>query len=151
MYNHNNLIFNTMSNSSKTNVPVQFPTMLEYFWDLDGLSNRSKEMQPTVNVRDLPKKYELKIAAPGFKKKDFSIGIEHGQMTINAQSNSAEDKDGEIFSRREFSCSSIYGTFTLPEDINEDKISAEYKRGILTIKLKKPGNGSVLKQQVKIK
>lgn len=139
-----------MSNSSKANSPVQFPTMLEYFWDWDGLSDRSREMQPNVNVRDLPKKYELKIAVPGFKRKDFRIEIEHGEMTITAESNSKENKDGEMFSRREFACSSVCGTFRLPEDIDEHKINAKYKRGILTIELKKPGNGSVVKQKVKI-
>jgi len=139
-----------MSNSKKTNDPVQFPSMLEYFWDWDGLSDRSKEMQPNVNVRDLPNKYEMKIAIPGFKRKDLRIEIEHGQMTIIGESNSSENKDGAIFSRREFACSSVCGTFRLPEDIDEDKISAKYKRGILAIKLKKPGNGSVLKHKVDI-
>jgi len=139
-----------MSNSIKTNRPVEFPTMLDYFWDLDDLSDRSKNMQPAVNVRDLPRKYELKIAVPGFKRKDLRISIEDGQLSIIGESNAEENKDGETFSRREFACSSVCGIFKLPDDINEDKISAKYKRGILTIKLKKPGNGSELKQKVRV-
>lgn len=134
-----------------------FPTlssMMEDLWKTDRFFNKplfSQEMIPAVNVRDTKQGYELEMAAPGYKKDDFKITTEDGVMTISAEIDHEEKEEKENYSRQEFSYSSFTRSFSLPENVIEDDISASYHDGLLTINLKKSGKIEAQKKEVKIK
>ena len=74
------------------------------------------------------------MAAPGFNKKDFNIEINNNVLTVKSEKQTEnETKDGEQFTRREFSYQSFSRSFTLPSSVKGDKISAKYDNGILRI------------------
>ncbi|MBN8862661.1 MAG: Hsp20/alpha crystallin family protein [Sphingobacteriales bacterium] len=90
---------------------------------------------PAVNITEHEKEYQVALAAPGLRKDDFKIDMDGNMVTISsAKEESKEDKD-KRYTRREYSYSSFSRSFTLPEDVNRDKIEARYEDGVLTLLL----------------
>lgn len=92
---------------------------------------RKRANTPAVNVKESDNGYDIEVAAPGYNKDDFDISVDHNILTIKAE---MEDKqEDEKMQRKEFHYASFQRSFTLPENVNEDKIDAKYKDGILHI------------------
>ncbi len=94
---------------------------------------------PAVNIKETPDNFHVEMAAPGMDKKDFKIELDGSSLTISAQKeNEREDKNGENYSRKEFSYQSFYRTFHLPKEVvNGDKIEAKYENGLLKLDIPK--------------
>jgi HSP20 family protein len=114
------------------------------------VSNRNTSMPP-VNIREDEKKFTLDLAVPGIDKKDLKIEINEDVITISSEHKEEKEETRDDFKRREFSYSSFCRSFYLPENVNKDKIEANYKYGILTVELpKETEEKAKLSRQVKI-
>jgi HSP20 family protein len=100
------------------------------------LTNRTSSM-PAVNIREDEKSFILDLAIPGMDRKDLKIDINEDALTISSESNdeSTEERDG--YKKKEFNYSSFCRSFYIPDNVNRDKIEANYKDGILTVSLPK--------------
>jgi len=106
-------------------------------WNNRNFSNTNTTL-PSVNVKESADGFEVDMAAPGLEKKDFKIEINHGTLTISSEKKvENETKEGQQFTRREFSYQSFSRSFTLPETVDNDKISAKYENGILKVSIPK--------------
>jgi len=125
-----------------------FPTFPTFFDDFvskdlynwyDNSFARMDSTLPSVNLKETEKEYKIELAAPGMKKNDFNIALHNGILTIKSEKEEEkEDKDKEgNFLRREFSYESFSRSFTMPENVKEEAISAEYHDGILSIVINK--------------
>lgn len=93
---------------------------------------------PAVNIKENGDAFNVEVAAPGMSKDDFNIHLDNNLLTISSETKEeVEDEKEERFTRREFSYTSFRRTFTLPESVDGDKISAKYHDGILMIHLPK--------------
>lgn len=94
---------------------------------------------PAVNILESADEFQVEMAAPGMEKKDFKIELENNILTISSERKKEdEDKEGDNFTRREFSYQSFQRTFTLPHDVvDADKINARYENGVLKLLIPK--------------
>jgi len=127
----------------KANYPA-WPNFLNDFFDRDWLDWTSRHFSetnttlPAVNVKESDDEYTLEMAAPGFEKKDFKIELSHDLLTISSEKKvDKETKEDQQFTRREFSYQSFSRSFSLPETVDSDKISAKYEKGILKVSIPK--------------
>jgi HSP20 family protein len=120
-------------------VPALFNVFDELFntnWH-DNYFDLKGAFIPSVNVSETDKEFRMEFAVPGFSKQDFTIDVEKEYITISAKKEeNKEIKEGK-FTRKEFSYGSFKRTFTLPENIDSEKIDAMYESGILNIVLPK--------------
>lgn len=125
-------------------LPVMFrnnwmPTLFEDFLNTD-LMPRTGSTAPAVNVRESETAYTMELAAPGIKKEYCRVNInEDGNLAIaieNKCEHKQEDKKHHYL-RREFSYSNYEQNYTLPDDVERDKISAKVEDGILTVTMPK--------------
>jgi HSP20 family protein len=100
------------------------------------LNNRTSSM-PAVNIREDEKQYNLELAVPGMEKKDLRIDINEDVLTISSETKNETEENRDGYKRKEFSYSSFCRSFYIPENVNRDKIEANYKDGILTVGLPK--------------
>ena len=107
------------------------------FFDSDLLKMASVPPLPLVNIMEEEKEFVVEMAAPGMTKKDFNISIENGLLTISAENKVETEDVKKNFTRKEFSFNSFTRSFTLPENVNEEKIDANYENGILKLHLGK--------------
>ena len=106
------------------------PTVFDDFFNTDFMP-RANSTAPAVNVKEDEKAYTMELAAPGIKKEYCRVGInDDGNLTI-AIENKMEHKEGNKkhhYLRREFSYSNYEQSYTLPDDVERDKISAKVEK-----------------------
>jgi HSP20 family protein len=114
------------------------------------VSQRSTSI-PAVNIKEDEKRFVLDLAVPGIDKKDLKIEIHEDVLTISSENNKEKEETHDGFKRREFSYSSFCRSFYLPENVNKDKIGANYKDGILSVELpKEEEEKAKLSREVKV-
>jgi HSP20 family protein len=92
---------------------------------------------PAANIIEADDHFNIELAAPGKKKSDFTIKLDEGVLTISSETETKSTEKDDNFTRKEFGYSSFKRSFNIPETISDDKISASYKEGILTVSLPK--------------
>lgn len=90
---------------------------------------------PAVNITENKNDYLVALAVPGMKKDDFKIDVEGNMLTISCEKEENKDEKERKFTRREYSYYSFSRSFTLPEEVNREKIEAMYEDGILKLVL----------------
>ena len=90
---------------------------------------------PAVNITENKNEYLVALAVPGMKKDDFKIDVEGNMLTISCEKEENKDEKEKRFTRREYSYYSFSRSFTLPEEVNREKIEAMYEDGILKLVL----------------
>lgn len=119
-----------------------FPDMPGIFNDLFtrdlwnwGLKNNSTTNTtiPAVNIRETADNFNVEVAAPGMKKEDFKVELDGNLLTIRSEwENRHEERDGEKYSRQEFSYQSFQRSFELPTNVvDAEHIEAKYENGLL--------------------
>ncbi|MCK9445830.1 Hsp20/alpha crystallin family protein [bacterium] len=87
-----------------------------------------------VNIKEDDEKYTLEVSIPGFKKEDISVELSNDIITISSKKQ-IDEKD--VYKRKEFGVKPFSRKFTLPENANQDEISADVINGILIVDIKK--------------
>jgi HSP20 family protein len=106
-------------------------------WNTQNYTEANSTL-PAVNIRENTEEYGIEVAVPGFDKNDFNINLDNDLLTISSEKIvDHEVKEDERFTRKEFSYQSFKRTFTLPELVEGDKITAKYENGILKIVIPK--------------
>lgn len=105
-------------------------------WFNSGLTSRVMNV-PAVNISERKDDFLVTMAAPGLKKEDFKIDLEGSILTISSEKEEESKEEDEKFTRKEYSYSSFERSFTLPEEVNQNAIEAQYKEGVLNLTLPK--------------
>jgi len=107
----------------------QMPSLLDRFFENDMFdwSNRNysntNTTLPAVNIKEDKDGFEVEMSAPGFEKDDFKIELNNSLLTISSEKKlENETKEGQQFTRREFSYQSFSRSFTLPETVEGEKL-----------------------------
>ena len=122
----------------------QTPSIFDRFFDgemFDWTNRNFSETNttlPSVNVKEDSESFIVEVAAPGFEKNDFKIELNLNRLSISTEVKvENETKEGEVFTKREFSYQSFCRSFTLPQTADGEKISANYVNGILVVSIPK--------------
>ncbi len=103
-------------------------------WFDGGLLGRTMNV-PAVNIVEHKDEYQVSLAVPGMKKNDFKIDVDGNMLTISSEKEENKEEKDKKFTRKEYNYSSFSRSFTLPEEINREKIEAKYEDGVLKIAL----------------
>ncbi len=132
----------------------QRPSLWPNLFDDDFLApffSTNYTSMPAVNIKEDEKQFTLDLAVPGIDKKDLKIDLQDDILTISSEQKEEKEENREDYKRREFSYSSFCRSFSLPENVNKEKIEANYKDGILTVVLpKQHEDKGKLTKQIKI-
>ncbi len=125
---------------------------LSDFFDDDWLKAKMVKngWSPAINISETDNHFEIEVAAPGMKKDDFNVSVENGILTISAKTTHEEEEKKKNYTRKEFSSKSFTNSFTLPENVEDEKVAAKYADGILKLTLKKVALKTPPKKLVKI-
>ena len=100
----------------------------------DGATARS----PVLDVAESDRAYTVKLEMPGVAKDDVKVSIEGRQVTVQAQSQSKDERlEGERVVYRERSEVSYARTFTLAAEVDQSESGAKLEHGVLTLTLPK--------------
>ena len=91
-----------------------------------------------TDIREVDGMYILEAEMPGFDKEDIKIDVEGGRLSLSAERGNQSEKKEAGYIRRERSYGSFKRSFNI-ENVEEDKIEAEYKNGVLTLTMPQKG------------
>jgi HSP20 family protein len=93
---------------------------------------------PAVDMFEKNDHLVIKAELPGMEKKDINLDLKDGVLTLRGERKHENQVQDENFYRREMSYGKFVRTFSLPSDVDSEKIKAEFQNGLLTIEVPKP-------------
>jgi HSP20 family protein len=108
-------------------------------------------LKPRVDVGASEKNYTITVEIPGVSEKDIRLEISNNTMTIKGEKKQEKEEKEKNYYRIERSYGSFQRVLSLPDDANQDEITAAFKNGVLTINMPKrtlPGREA---KQIEIK
>src|SRR5438094_8666858 len=88
-----------------------------------------------VDVYEDEHNITLKIEVPGIDEKDINVTIENNTLTVRGERRFEKDEEEENFHRVERMYGSFTRSFTLPNTVDPEQVSAHYEKGVLKIRL----------------
>lgn len=115
------------------------PTFFSSYWNNDFLKNFFDGGVPATNVKENDKQFIIDVSTPGMDKENIKVEVDKNVLKISAEKKTeTEEKDeNEKVLRHEFGYSSFSRSFTIPEGIDTDAITASQENGVLQIILPK--------------
>jgi HSP20 family protein len=109
-----------------------------------------ESMQLKMDVTRSDEGYVVKVEMPGVKKEDIHVTVDGSQVTISGEvKRESEEKQDEQVIRSERYYGKVARSFTLPQDIDEAKVAAQYNDGVLELKLPRKAKSAGRKIEVK--
>lgn len=97
----------------------------------------SKRVLPKVNIKEDEKQYIVEVAVPGYNKKDIEIEYKDNNLILTSKKIDKKEENDGNYIHKEISGRSFYRVIPFMAKIDENKIGANYKDGILTISMPK--------------
>lgn len=107
-------------------------------WEMDE-EDLSGYRKAWIDARESEKEFIIAVELPGVDKKDIEVNVEDGALVIKVEKKSSEKEKTEDSYRYEASYAGFYRRVPLPENADAEKIDAEYKEGVLKLKIPKLG------------
>lgn len=108
------------------------------------------EWSPLVDITEDEKEYVIKAELPEVKKEDIKLNVQDDVVTITGERKYEKEEKGKKYHRVERSYGSFMRSFTLPENADGTKVSAEYKDGLLMVRLPKSEKAKPKSIEVKV-
>lgn len=117
---------------------------------LAGLTQAFNSWSPAVDLYEDKDNLVVKAELPGMKKEEIDVSLHEGALTISGERKIEREEKGETYRSERF-----FGRFQrsvmLPSAVEESKVSASYKEGILTITLPKSEEAKPKQIEVSVK
>lgn len=97
----------------------------------------SFDWTPSVDIAETPETFEIRAELPDVKKEDIKVTVEDGELRISGERKQEKEEKGKKYHRIERSYGSFMRSFTLPDNVDDSRLSAEYKDGMLNVRLPK--------------
>ena len=92
---------------------------------------------PSANITEYDESdkagYLIELAAPGYDKSDFHVSVHDDVLTIKAELDENRSRSHDSYSRREHNYHTFTRSWSLPEGVDEENITATYRNGILDV------------------
>lgn len=97
------------------------------------------DWSPRVDISETEGEFVVKAEIPEVKKEDLHVTVDNGVITLKGERKQEKEEKGKKFHRIERYYGSFCRSFTLPENVDESKVTAAFKDGVLTVELPKSG------------
>ena len=97
----------------------------------------TRAWSPAVDIHETENQIVVKAEVPGMEREDIELGLENNVLTLKGDRRFEKDTTEENYHRIERAYGTFSRSFSIPSVVDEDKISADYKEGVLTITLPK--------------
>lgn len=105
---------------------------------------------PLVDISETTAEYVITAEIPEVKKEDVNVTLEHGVLTVQGMRRQEAEEKGKKYHRVERSYGSFVRSFSLPDLVDDTKVQADFKEGILTLHLPKSEKAKPKAIEVKV-
>lgn len=139
-----------MANIQRYNNRYAVGEISSFFDDFFNDWALTSRKMPLTDVEENDKEYIIKAEVPGFDEENINLYVENHVLHITGETKSSdEEKDGKKYLLRERFSESFERTFSLPENTDDENVSAAYEKGVLTVTV--PKKAKVEPQRIEVK
>lgn len=108
-------------------------------------------LKPSLDLSSTDKQYLVTVEIPGVDEKDIKLEIVKDALVISGEKKQEDETRNDSFYRMERSYGSFQRVLTLPDDADRDKVTAEFKKGVLTVTIPRTDQPKQEAQKIDIK
>ena len=136
--------------------PNRMVNVFEDSWNrfFDPFFNDSpvvKRTSPAIDIDEDDNRYSLEVELPGLTEKDIEVKVEGNLLTLSSKKSEEKEEEKKNHVLRERRSYSFSRSFVLPENVEADKITAEFKNGLLLIDVPKAEKAKPKLLEIKVK
>jgi HSP20 family protein len=136
--------------------PDRFLDIFDDSWGsiVDSFFNgipRMEKSVPAVDIQEDDKGYTMEVELPGLTDKDIEVKVEGNMLTLSSKKDEQKEEKNKGYVMKERRSYSFSRSFVLPKNTDADKISAEFKNGLLTVNVPKPEEAKPKLLEIKVK
>ncbi|MEL7832604.1 Hsp20/alpha crystallin family protein [Fodinibius sp. Rm-B-1B1-1] len=132
---------------SKDVTSKNFSDIMDEFFN-DVVNERRDNFVPSIDISETDDQFQISAELPGMNKDNIDISLENGRLAISGERSFKNEENNKKYHRVETKYGSFERSFQLPDNVDEDSISATYENGLLNITIQK--SESKVKKQIEI-
>ena len=107
--------------------------------DWGAIASSGPEFTPRFDVKEIKDAYVIKADLPGVKEEALDVSLNGNLLTISGKRDADHHEEGDVYYAMERSHGGFARSFTMPESVDGDGVTADLKNGVLTVQIpKKP-------------
>lgn len=132
-------------------VPTSFGNLIDRFFNesVSRAGGSAYSFVPRVDIVEEEKAFQIHVAVPGVNKEDFKLDVNDNLLTISGERKFQKEKKENNFHSIETQYGTFSRSFSLPENVDVNNITAKYNNGILEITVPKDEK-KVVKTTIKV-
>jgi len=107
--------------------------------------------QPSIDVKESDKEITIKAELPGLEEKDIEVLLADDTLTIKGEKKEEKEEQGKTYYHMERTYGSFHRVIPLPHGVDQKKVDAQYKKGVLSITLQKTEEAKAAGKKIPIK
>lgn len=111
---------------------------------------RAGQLAPSLDIAETDKGYEVSAELPGMSEDDIEVTVANGMLSLKGEKREEKEEKKKNYYLSERRFGSVERAISLPEGIDEDKITAKFDKGVLTVTLPKSPEAQKAVKKVKI-
>jgi HSP20 family protein len=130
---------------------MPFPRSL-FDWDVEPFGDLTKRLgavAPRIDVRESDKAFTIDAELPGMDEDDIELTLSDGLLTLKGEKKEEREEKKEDYYLSERRYGSFKRTFRVPDSVEQDEVSASFRKGVLTVAM--PKSAKVRKEEKRIK
>jgi len=135
-------------NDPLANFPANFRSFEDAITRMLNEPRGTRPWSPSVDIYETENELVFRADLPDVKLEDIEVRVENQTLTLKGERKFEEDNDVRGYHRLERSYGTFTRSFTVPSTVDPEKVAAEFKNGVLTVKL--PKKEAAKPRQVKI-
>ena len=108
-------------------------------------------LKPTLDLGATDKEYTVTLEIPGVDEKDVRLEIVNDTLTIQGEKKQENEEKGKNYYRMERSYGSFQRMLSLPEDADQNDVTATFKKGVLTVTMPRKALPKADVKQIEVK
>ncbi|SFM54148.1 Hsp20/alpha crystallin family protein [Marinobacter pelagius] len=136
-----------MSNLTRWNPINEFEDLMNRYNRMFGLTRAGEregkdlfsrsDWAPAVDIKETDQAFTVEAELPGMSKDDVKVTVHDGVLTIKGERRQEEETEDKKMHRIERFYGSFMRRFTLPDNVDENSVKANFKDGVLTLTINK--------------
>jgi HSP20 family protein len=110
-----------------------------------------KRTSPSIDIDENDNRYSLEVELPGMTEKDLEVKVEGNLLTLSSKKSEEKEEKKKDYVLKERRSYNFSRSFVLPENVETDKITAEFKNGLLLIDVPKAEKAKPKLLEIKVK
>ncbi len=125
----------TRGNDPFARMHREMDRMFEDFFGESRGGGNGLLLKPSVDIAESKKAYKISVEVPGIDPEQIDLHVDNGTLVLSGEKSQESEDDDEGFHRIERSYGQFRRVLTLPEDADPDGIKADFKNGVLKIRI----------------